>query len=274
MSGPIVVKLGGSVDLGDPLVEEIAGRPGPLVLVHGGHRELDALGARLGHPPRMVRSARGQVARYTDATAMDHFLMAYCGLRNKRIVERLRRAGVDAVGLSALDGGIATGRRREALRTVDGERSLVLRGNYTGSIERVDASLLRLLLDAGRLPVLCPPAQSEAGEAINVDGDRLAAEVAVALGAESLVILMDQPGLLRDLADPATLIGHLTTAEIDGHLDAGLGRARAKLEAARRAVEAGVERVVLASGGVARPLEAALSGGGTLVSRAAAEASA
>jgi acetylglutamate/LysW-gamma-L-alpha-aminoadipate kinase len=260
-----VVKLGGSVELSDSLVAELAERREPLVLIHGGHRELDSLGTRLGHPPRMVRSSRGEVARYTDSVAMDHFLMAYCGLRNKRIVEQLRRAGVDAVGLSALDGGIAVGERREHLRVVDGDRKLVLRGNYTGSIEHIDASLLRLLLDAGRLPVLCPPAQSTGGEAINVDGDRLAAEVAVALGAASLVILMDMPGLLRDVTDPASVVPSLSVEAIEQHLDPTLGRARAKLEAARRAVRGGVARVVLASGGVSAPLAAALSGEGTTI---------
>ena len=270
MNGLVVVKLGGSVELSAALTAEIAAWNGPLLLVHGGHRELDALGTRLGHPPRMVRSGRGEVARYTDRTAMDHFLMAYCGLRNKRIVEQLRRAGVDAVGLSAMDGGIAIGKRREHLRVVDGDRTLILRDNFTGGIDRVDAALPRLLLDSGRVPVLCPPAISTGGEAINVDGDRLAAGVAMALGAESLIILMDMPGLLRDVADPSSLVGTLTAEEIEHHLDPALGRARPKLEAARRAVCAGVRRVVLASGLGETPLAAALGGGGTTVTAGAA----
>jgi acetylglutamate/LysW-gamma-L-alpha-aminoadipate kinase len=196
---------------------------------------------------------------------MDHFLMAYCGLVNKRLVEELRRQGADAVGLSAMDGGIATGRRKPDLRIVEGDRQRLLHDNHAGTIEAVDASLLRLLLDAGRLPVLTPPAISDQGEAINVDGDRLAAEVAVALGAQRLFILMNLPGLLRDPADEASLIGRLDPDEIEAHLPLARGRARVKLLAARRALEGGVPVVVLGDGRGQRPLARALGGSGTWI---------
>ena len=197
-----VVKVGGSLEVGEagPLLDELAACPGGLVVVHGAHLQLDRLAVALGHPPRMVTSTRGEVTRYTDRETMDHFLMAYCGLANKRLVEALRARGADAVGLAAMDGGIATGRRKPDLRIAEGGRQRLLHDNHAGTLERVDVSLLRLLLDSGRLPVLTPPAISDRGEAINVDGDRLAAELAVALGARRLVILMNVPGLLRDPA--------------------------------------------------------------------------
>lgn len=263
----LVVKLGGSLDIGDSLVEELASWDEPLVVVHGGHRVMDELAASLGHPPRMVTSESGETARYTDTTAMDEFLMAYCGLANKRLVERLRRAGADAVGMSALDGGIATGRRREHLRVVENGRRRVLRDNYTGSIDAVDPSLLRLLLDSGRLPVICPPALSTSGEAINVDGDRLAAEIAIALGADRLLLLMDRPGVLRDAGDDTTLIPRLRLSELERALAHMRDRGRVKLHAARRALEGGVAAVGLASGHGVRPLGAAGEGGGTWLTR-------
>ena len=262
-----VVKVGGSLEVADagPLLAELAGFDGRLVVVHGAHLQLDRLATRLGHPPRMVTSARGEVTRYTDRETMDHFLMAYCGLVNKRLVEELRRQGADAVGLSAMDGGIATGRRKPDLRIVEGDRQRLLHDNHAGTIEAVDASLLRLLLDAGRLPVLTPPAISDQGEAINVDGDRLAAEVAVALGAQRLFILMNLPGLLRDPGDEASLIARLDPDEIEAHLPLARGRARVKLLAARRALEGGVPVVVLGDGRGQRPLARALGGSGTWI---------
>jgi len=262
-----VVKIGGSLELAEAgsLLVELAGFDGRLIVIHGAHLQLDRLAGRLGHPPRMVTSVRGEVTRYTDRETMDHFLMAYCGLVNKRLVEGLRRAGADAVGLSAMDGGIATGRRKPDLRIVDGGRPRVLHDNHAGTIEAVDPSLLRLLLDAGRLPVLTPPAISDQGEAINVDGDRLAAEVAIALGAQRLLILMNVPGLLRDPADEATVIPRLDPREIDGHLPLARGRARVKLLAARRALEGGVAAVVLGDGRGERPLRHALDGAGTWI---------
>ena len=77
---PLVLKIGGSVEAPDALVADIAAHRGPLVVVHGAHRVLDELSARLGHPPRFVTSVDGATSRYTDRTSMDHFLMAYCGL--------------------------------------------------------------------------------------------------------------------------------------------------------------------------------------------------
>ena len=262
-----VVKIGGSIEVADagPLLAELAEFEGRLVVVHGAHLLLDRLAALLGHPPRMVTSVRGEVTRYTDRETMDHFLMAYCGLVNKRLVEGLRCAGADAVGLSAMDGGIATGRRKPDLRIVEGDRQRLLHDNHAGTIDALDASLLRLLLDAGRLPVLTPPAISDQGEAINVDGDRLAAEVAVALGAQRLLILMNVPGLLRDPADEGSLVPHLGPDEIEAHLPLAQGRARVKLLAARRALEGGVPAVVLGDGRGERPLARALRGAGTWI---------
>jgi acetylglutamate/LysW-gamma-L-alpha-aminoadipate kinase len=262
-----VVKVGGSLEVADaePLIAELAVFAEPLIVVHGAHLQMDRLATALGHPPRMVTSARGEVTRYTDRQTMDHFLMAYCGLTNKRLVEALRRHGADAVGLSAMDGGIATGRRKPDLRIDDAGRARVLHDNHAGTIERIDASLLHLLLGSGRLPVLTPPAISTDGEAINVDGDRLAAEVAVAVGAKRLLILMNVPGLLRDPADPATLVARLAPEEIEAHLPLAQGRARVKLLAARRALEGGVPLVVLGDGRGEQPLHRALGGAGTWI---------
>jgi acetylglutamate/LysW-gamma-L-alpha-aminoadipate kinase len=262
-----VVKIGGSLELAGagPLLAELAGFDGRLVVVHGAHLQLDRLSTLLGHPPRMVTSVRGEVTRYTDRETMDQFLMAYCGLVNKRLVEGLRREGADAIGLSAMDGGIATGRRKPDLRIVEGDRQRLLHDNHAGTIEAVDASLLRLLLDTARLPVLTPPAVSAQGEAINVDGDRLAAEVAIALGAQRLVILMNVPGLLRDPDDEASLIPRLGPDDIEPHLPQARGRARVKLLAARRALEGGVLAVVLGDGRGECPLTRALGGSGTWI---------
>ncbi|MGD0447132.1 MAG: [LysW]-aminoadipate kinase [Candidatus Dormibacteria bacterium] len=262
-----VVKIGGSLELAGagPLLAELAGFDGRLVVVHGAHLQLDRLSTLLGHPPRMVTSVRGEVTRYTDRETMDQFLMAYCGLVNKRLVEGLRREGADAIGLSAMDGGIATGRRKPDLRIVEGDRQRLLHDNHAGTIEAVDASLLRLLLDTARLPVLTPPAVSAQGEAINVDGDRLAAGVAIALGAQRLLILMNVPGLLRDPTDETSLIPRLHPDEIEAHLPLARGRARVKLLAARRALEGGVLAVVLGDGRGERPLTRALGGSGTWI---------
>lgn len=258
----LVVKLGGSVRDPRHVLQEMASMDEQVVLVHGASRELDELATRLGPPPRVVSSSRGDTSRYTDSATMDLFLMAYAGKVNKRLVEALRRLGVNAFGLTGLDGGLVTGRRRSDIRTVENGRTVVLHDNHVGSIERVDTTLLRALLAAGCLPVLCPPVAAEDGTAINVDGDRLAAEVAVAMQADHLLILSDTPGLLRDVGDPRTRIREIRSDEVEGITQVLGGRARTKLRAAHRAAKAGI-CVTLAAGTTANPIAAALAGNGT-----------
>lgn len=259
----IVVKIGGSVRHLDPLLQDIATTTERVVVVHGASRDLDDLSTRLGTPPRMVESARGDVSCFTDATTMDHFLMAYAGKANKRIVERLRQLGVDAFGLCGLDGGVVRGTRRPDLRIREQGRTMVLHNNHVGSIDAVHTGLLHTLLACGVTPVLCPPIAADDGTAINVDGDRLAAEIAVALGASRLMIFANTPGLLRDPDDEASLIGRMTVDEAECLLPSIGGRARVKLRAVAEARLRGVAQTCVADGRVARPLFNAMAGAGT-----------
>ena len=263
----LVIKIGGSLTDLDPLLADVAACRERLVLVHGANRELNELSTRLGHPPRMVTSERGEVSRFTDATTMDHFLMAYAGKQNKRIVERLRGLGANAVGLTAMDGGIAVGRHKPDLRIKEAEKVKVLHGDHSGTIERIEPRLLRLLLDAGYLPVITPPAISHEGVAINIDGDRLAMEVATALQAERLLIFADTPGFLRDVSDERSVIPLIRLDDVDGVAGYAQGRARVKLLAAAQAIRRGIQAVGLLDGRGEHPLTRAFEGAGTWVTR-------
>jgi acetylglutamate/LysW-gamma-L-alpha-aminoadipate kinase len=265
----LVIKIGGGAAIGEGgysnFAEDLAQFDEPFVIVHGGNAEFSELSRQLGMPPRMITSASGRVTRYTDAATMDAMLMAYCGKVNKRLVATLRTAGINAVGLSAIDGGIATGRRKPVLRGAEDGKPKVFRDDHAGTLETIDLSLVRLLLDHGYVPVLTPPALAEDGMPINVDGDKLALELATALGAEGLLFFSDTPGLLRDRHDESTLIADLDASQPESALAAAAGRMKVKVEAALGAVERGVGRVIFADGRVAQPVSAALSGQGTTV---------
>jgi acetylglutamate/LysW-gamma-L-alpha-aminoadipate kinase len=267
----LVVKLGGSSGI-DPAhtLDDLAelSRQERIVLVHGANALLDEWTRRLGREPRLVESTSGQVSRFTDRETMDLMLAVYAGLVNKRLVEALQARGVNAVGLAALDGGIARGPRKDTLRAIENGKPKVLRGDYAGSIERIDTTLLLLLLDHGYLPVLTPPALSYSGEAINVDGDKLALQLALASEAEALVILSNTPGLLRDLADPSSLVHEVDVADdasVQAAMLAARGRMKKKVEAGCQAVRAGIRRVVFADARVPRPIRRALAGQGTVL---------
>lgn len=268
-TAPVVVKVGGSegIDYGEVCTDvaalHAAGRR--VVLVHGGSAETNRVAEALGHPPHFVTSPSGFTSRFTDRETLEIFEMVYCGKMNKGLVERLQRLGVNAVGLSGLDGRIFEGRHKSSVRSVEDGKTVILRGDYTGTVERVNAPLLRLLLEAGYLPVLTPPGASFEGVAVNVDGDRAAAAVAVALRAEVLVLLSNVPGLLRVFPNEASLIREIPAAEVEAYLDVAQGRMKKKVLGAAEAVEGGVGRVVFADARVPEPIARALRGEGTVI---------
>ena len=272
----LVVKLGGSagIDPG-PTLDDLAElvQSERVVFIHGANARMDEFERKLGREPRQVQSSSGQVSRFTDAETMDTMLAIYTGLVNKRLVEALQARGVNAVGLSALDGGIARGRRKDTLRAIENGKPKILRGDYAGSIDEIDTKLLDLLLDNGYLPVLTPPALSNNGEAINVDGDKLSLQVAIAMHADALVILSNTAGLLADLNDPNSLVREIDVsddASVAAAMTAAGGRMKKKVQAGCDAVNAGIGRVVFADAAAAQPIRQALAGEGTVV-RASAE---
>lgn len=267
-----VIKIGGGAAIGAGVfarfatdLSEMQAAGFRAIVVHGGNAEFSRLSEALSMPPRMITSASGRVTRYTDAATMDAMLMAYCGKVNKTLVATLRAAGVNAVGLSAIDGGIATGRRKAVLRGTEDGKTKVLRDDHAGTIENLDTSLLTTLLGAGYLPVVTPPALGEGGVPINVDGDKLALELAVALDAEGILFFSDTPGLLSDVRDEASLVREIDAAAPEAALASASGRMTVKVEAALKAIERGVGQVVFSDARAERPIQRALAGEGTVV---------
>lgn len=265
----IVVKVGGGAGMDyDALCADAAElwRAGQrLVLVHGGSDATNTLAAQLGHPPRFVTSPSGYTSRYTDRTTLEIFIMAVAGKVNTLLVERLQRLGINAVGLAGLDGRVLEGQRKAMIRVVEDGKQKILRDDWTGTIERVNAGLLRLLLDADYLPVIAPIAASAQGEAVNVDGDRAAAALAEGLGASTLLLLSNVPGLLRSFPDESSLIARISRAAVGDYAELAQGRMKKKVLGAVEALEGGVGRVILGDARIAQPISRALAGAGTVI---------
>ena len=242
----IVVKVGGGTSLNiDAVVADVVAlrRAGTeVLLVHGGAQTTNQVAEALGHPPQFVTSETGHVSRRTDRRTLEIFEMVYCGQLNKMWVERFQRAGVNAVGCRGWMGVFSKARGRTRIRIKVEGRRMVLRDDWTGTVDKVNTALLRLLLGGGYFPVLTPPGASTAGEAINVDGDRAAAMVAGAFGAEALVILTDMPGLLKQFPDESTLIREIPRAQAERFMPYAKGRMKKKVLGAMEAIEGGVKR--------------------------------
>jgi acetylglutamate/LysW-gamma-L-alpha-aminoadipate kinase len=264
-----VIKIGGSVGINlDFICADVAAltKEGKQIIVmHGAGNEANALGDKLGHPAKHVTSPQGYTSRYTDRATLEIFVMAACGKINTFLVERLQKLGVNAIGLSGVDGRLLVGARKDAIRIVENGKQRILHDDYTGRVEKVNADLLRALLERGYVPVIAPLAISYQGDAINVDGDRAAAMIAGALGAEQLIILTNVPGLLRAFPDESSLIAHIDKQRVEQSIDFAEGRMKKKVLGATEALALGVRQVIFADGRVEQPLRRAMEGKGTVI---------
>jgi acetylglutamate kinase len=226
-----VVKLGGrSLEASGATAElaaEIAALPGRAVVVHGGGAEVSEWCLRLGLTPRFVDGLR-----VTDGPTLEVAAAVLAGLVNRRLVATLQSAGVDAVGLSALDGGIAA---------VEPHADAARLG-AVGRVRAVRPVLLESLLAGGFTPVLASIG-ARAGALQNLNADDLAAALAGALSAEALVLLSDAPGLVLDGAVVARLgADGLEAALANPQVVGGM---RPKLVAARTALAGGARRALI-----------------------------
>jgi [amino group carrier protein]-L-2-aminoadipate 6-kinase len=262
----IVVKIGGSNGVAiSNIVREIAQCVADgqrIVVLHGGSDLTNTLSERLGHPVRMITSPGGMVSRYTDSETLSIYAMAVAGQINTELVASLQQQGVNALGLAGVDGQLLHARRKSAVRSVmpDG-RVQILRDDYTGQIDHVNDALLRQLLDVGYFPVIAPLALSRDGERLNVDGDRAASAVAIALHADALVIMTNVPGLLANPEDQATLIRTIPANRLADYMDYARGRMRKKLLAVQEALRNGIPRVCIGN----NSLLDVLDGAGTVI---------
>lgn len=263
-----VVKVGGSAGVNfDAVCSDAASllKQGKrLVIVHGGSDATNRLSEQLGHPPRTITSPSGHVSRRTDRRTLEIFQMACRGEINQQIVERLQRLGVNAIGMSGMDGRVWEGTRKTAIRSVEDGRTLIIRDDYSGNVDRVNTGLLQILMERGYTPVISPPAISTESEPINVDADRAAAITAVELAADALVLLSNVKGLMRAFPDESTLMKRVTRDDASTAAEYAEGRMKKKVLGAHDALVGGVKRVIIGDARLELPITRALDGEGTV----------
>lgn len=265
---PVVVKLGGAraVDpagaVGD--VAHLVANGRDVVVVHGGSTAVDDLLDRLGIEPEYVETPSGVTGRFTDEATMEAFTMAMAGQVNTDLVAGLQGQGVNAVGLSGVDGRLLSGPRKSAVRVLEDGKKKIKRGDHSGKIKSVNADLLETLFDGDYVPVAGPPMlAAEENIPVNADADRAAAAVAGALGAR-LVVLTDVSGVFADPDDPDTLIEDVDSPDaLSRAEDAAEGFMTKKVMAAVEALEGGATSVVVANANAENPIRSALQGSGT-----------
>ena len=243
----VVVKYGGNAMISDELRRAVIS---DLILlhlvgirvavVHGGGPEITEMLRKIGKESRFVDGLR-----HTDGETMDVVQQVLCGRVNKNLVATLNQTGGRAVGLCGMDAGLFQARQ------LDEKYGLV------GEITAVDPKIVVDALENGYIPVVSTVAQGTDGPtAYNINADTAAARLAVALGAEKLLLLTDVRGLLRDPADESTLLPEVRLSQVPGLVKDGVisGGMLPKVECCVEAVRSGVKNAVILDGRIPHSL--------------------
>lgn len=261
----IIVKIGGgsTINLAG-IVKDLAGLDEPYVVVHGANALRDKLAKDLGQPKQVLTSVKGYTSVYSDEKLVDVMMMAYAGLRNKRIVELCQQHGINAVGLSGLDGKIVQGQRNKGIRVYQGKKLKIVR-DFSGKPRAANVPLLKLLLDNGYVPVLTVPIIDEFNAAINTENDDVVRVLQQALAADTVINLIEAAGFLEDQNNAASLIKRIPAAELEARENQVEGRMQRKMLALRKLFEHGASKVIIADGRRDHPVNDALAGRGTVI---------
>ena len=238
----VVVKYGGNAMINEQLKQQVMEDivllwliGVKIVLVHGGGPEISELMDKLGKKPTFVDGLR-----VTDKETMDIVQMVLAGKVNKTLVTLLESKGGKAMGVSGMDGRLIEAKvKNEKL-------------GFVGSITKINIQPVVDLMNNGYIPVISTVGCDKQGNTYNINGDTAAAYIAGALGAESLIMMTDIAGILRDKDDPATLIPEITISDAAKLQEEGVisGGMIPKVECCVEAITKGVKKVFIMDGRV------------------------
>jgi len=264
----ILVKVGGGKTINwDFIAEDIKSlqKKEEIILVHGASVKRDEIAKKLGSPTKTVISPSGISSVYTDEKALEIFLMVYSGLVNKQIVATLLKHGVNAVGLSGVDGKLWQAKAKKELMIQEGKKVKLIKDNRTGRVEKINTKLMKILLKNNFVPVISAPAISYENDIVNTDNDWAAAVTAGSLQVKKLVYLFEAPGLLKNYKDESTLIKKIQKTKLSEYLQYAQGRMKKKLLGVQKALELGVSHIYWGDGRIKNPLTSVLLGKGTII---------
>jgi len=190
-----------------------------VCVVHGGGKQLTELAEQLGVEQTIIDGRR-----VTDDATLDMAKMIFAGKINTDILAALRQRGVEGVGLSGVDGNIVLAERRPPKEIVNRETGVSEQVDFghVGDVLEINDRLLRVLLDHEYLPVVSSLGADDEGRVFNINADTIAAEIAVRLQAEKLVVLSDVDGLYLRPGERASKVSRVSAGEIEALIRDGV----------------------------------------------------
>ncbi len=218
-----------------------------VCVIHGGGKQLNELAEKLGVVQTVVAGRR-----VTDDETLELATMIFRGKINTEILAQFRRRGIQAVGLSGVDGGVVNAIKRPPRDIVDkqtGQTETVDFG-HVGDVVDVNASLINILLDSNYLPIISSLGADDSGSVFNINADTIAAEIAADLKAEKLILLTDVNGIYIDPNDESTKLSKISALEARNMIDSGqaTGGMIPKLESLIDLLDRGVSSAHVISG--------------------------
>jgi len=261
----IIIKIGGGERINiRGVIEDLARLEETFIIVHGANALRDKLAHDLGRPKQVLTSVKGYTSVFSDEKLLDVMLMAYAGLKNKRIVEMCQQNGINAVGLSGIDGKLILGRRNKGIRVYQNGKLKIVR-DFSGKPQATNKPLLDLLLNNGYVPVLTVPIIDEKNVAINTENDDVVRVLQQDFQADTVIHLTEAAGFLVDQGDEKSLIPKISPAELEAREQQVEGRMKRKMLAVRKLFDHGATRVIISDGRVEHPVANALAGNGTVI---------
>ncbi len=268
----MVIKVGGNAMINVQVMEDIIKDIVLLrfvgikpVIVHGGGPEITETMTLMGKKAEFVEGLR-----ITDDETLEIARMVLVGNINTKMISLIGKAGGKGIGLTGHDGRMILARKKAVQKVmVEGVETEVDIG-WVGESEVINPEILQIVLEKGYIPVISPIAVDVAGNALNINADTVAGDIAAALSAKKLILMTDVSGLLRDMSDPGSRISRITLDDVDPLIREGIirGGMIPKIKGAAVAVKSGVERAHIINGSVSHSmlLELFTDGGvGTMI---------
>jgi len=217
------------------------------VIVHGGGPEITEKMERMGKKSEFVGGLR-----ITDDETMEIARMVLVGNINTRIVSLISKHGGKGVGLSGKDGKMILAKKKPTQKILieDVEHDVDL--GWVGDTEIINPEIINIVTANGYIPVISPIAMDSEGNALNINADTVAGDLADALNAKKLILMTDVPGVLRDQTDVSTRISRIGVDEVEQLIEDGIigGGMIPKMRSAKASVEGGVDRVHIIDGSI------------------------
>jgi acetylglutamate/LysW-gamma-L-alpha-aminoadipate kinase len=261
----LIIKIGGGKEINvEGIVKGLSELDEKFIIVHGANALRDNLASDLNKEKKVLTSVKGYSSVYSDEEAINLIMMSYSGLKNKKIVELCQQNGINAVGLSGVDGKLVQSKRNSGIRVKEDGKTKIIH-DFSGKPKKINKELLELLLDNGYVPVVTIPTLDENNFAVNSENDDIVNALEKEFHADKVIQLIEAPGFLENKDDPGSVIKEIKKEELEAREQKVEGRMKRKVLALRKLFEQGASEVIISDGRTDNPIKNALEGKGTII---------